>query len=258
MHGPSMLKISPMSRLIDRLDAIGHSLERRGDAQALLGLGSVGRETDRLDEHSDLDFFVIVDPGAKASYLEALDWLSDVHALVFSFQNTRDGHKALFADDIFCEFAIFEPHELGAIPYAPGRLVWKRHDAPDSYAEPSLPLPSPQHDVAWLLGEALSNLYIGLKRHRRGESLAALRLIQGYAVDHLLELVDLRWPASHAARDPFAVVRRVEARHPERVADIARWTQGYAHNDTSALAMLDFLEEHFDVPAAMADAIRAI
>jgi hypothetical protein len=37
----------------------------RGDAIALIGVGSVGRELDRIDEYSDLDFFVVVDDGAK-------------------------------------------------------------------------------------------------------------------------------------------------------------------------------------------------
>lgn len=52
--------------LLDRLDAIGRALVARPGALGLLGLGSVGRETDRLDAHSDLNFFVIVRAGAKA------------------------------------------------------------------------------------------------------------------------------------------------------------------------------------------------
>ena len=58
--------------LLSRLDAIGASLARRGDALALLGLGSVGVETDRIDDFSDLDFFAIVEPGRKARYLDDL------------------------------------------------------------------------------------------------------------------------------------------------------------------------------------------
>lgn len=244
-----------MQALLDRLDAIALSIESRGDALALIGLGSVGRERERLDACSDLDFFVVVDPGAKARYLRELDWLGDVHPLAFSFQNTPDGHKALFADDIFCEFAVFEPDELDAIPFAPGRMVWKRDGVPEQLAEPSMPLPAPCRDVGWLVGEALSHLYVGLRRDARGEGLAALRMIQGHAVDHLLELVELRWPR-RGARDPFAVARRFEDRHPELVREIAAWTQGYGRNRQSALAMLDFLEQHFDVPAPMAEAIR--
>ena len=39
--------------LLKRLDEIGQSLERSGHALALLGLGSVGLELDRLDSYSD-------------------------------------------------------------------------------------------------------------------------------------------------------------------------------------------------------------
>ena len=51
--------------LLRRLGHLGLELARRGDAIALLALGSVGRDTHRLAEHSDLDFFVVVDGGAK-------------------------------------------------------------------------------------------------------------------------------------------------------------------------------------------------
>jgi hypothetical protein len=62
-------------RLLQRLDDLGGILAMRGDALALLGLGSVGRDLDRLDDHSDLDFFVVVEDGAKQRYLESVDWL---------------------------------------------------------------------------------------------------------------------------------------------------------------------------------------
>ncbi len=66
--------------LLERLDAIGESLRTSGNALALLGLGSVGTETARLDAYSDLDFFAIVREGFKAHYIDHLDWLSSVQA----------------------------------------------------------------------------------------------------------------------------------------------------------------------------------
>ena len=51
--------------LLQRLDEIGGSLAQSGHALALLGLGSVGEELHRLDQYSDIDFFVIVDPGLR-------------------------------------------------------------------------------------------------------------------------------------------------------------------------------------------------
>jgi hypothetical protein len=55
--------------LLERLDAIGRLLAARPDALGLLGLGSVGVETERLDAQSDVDLLVIVRPGAKAGYI---------------------------------------------------------------------------------------------------------------------------------------------------------------------------------------------
>lgn len=61
--------------LLRRLDDLGRSLQEAGSALALLALGSLGRETVRLDDRSDLDFFVLVEPGAKQRYLADLGWL---------------------------------------------------------------------------------------------------------------------------------------------------------------------------------------
>lgn len=52
-------------RLIQRLDDLGRVLASRGDAIALMGLGSVAADLGRLDAHSDLDFFLVVEDAAK-------------------------------------------------------------------------------------------------------------------------------------------------------------------------------------------------
>ena len=47
-----------VSALLHRLNEIAKSIEKSQKALALLGLGSIGKEQERLDEYSDLDFFV--------------------------------------------------------------------------------------------------------------------------------------------------------------------------------------------------------
>ena len=49
--------------LLQRLDEIGQSLKDSKQALALLALGSCATERERLDQYSDLDFFVIVKDG---------------------------------------------------------------------------------------------------------------------------------------------------------------------------------------------------
>jgi lincosamide nucleotidyltransferase B/F len=245
--------------LLNRLNEIGRSLEQSGHALALIGLGSVGLELDRLDAYSDLDFFAIVEEGYKQAYLHSLQWLSDIHPIAYSFLNTEDGYKVLFEDGIFCEFAVFESAELESIPFAPGRMVWKEMEVTDTFGQPtSAPSSKQQRDKDWLLGEALTNLYVGLNREKRGEKLSATRFIQGYAVDRILELAEYIEPSSDTQRDPFVNERRFEQRFPNLIPQLGAWMQGYEKNRESALASLGFLERHFEVNEPLAKAIRGL
>ena len=238
----------PTSLLLHRLDQIAASLSRRPTARALIGLGSVGLERDRLDVWSDLDFFAIVQPGSKPDYLADLSWLSDVAPVASAFRNTVDGYKVLYADSVFCEFAVFDENELATAAFSPGRVIWKAEGVPDTIAIPQR-ISQPQEPPAteWLLGEALTNLYVGLCRERRGEHLAALRLIQGHAVDRILELAERVEPIELAPADPFNRDRRIEQRIPTLADVLPDLLQGYDGNCESALAALDWLERHFEV-----------
>jgi len=256
---PTTQSVTPQV-LHDRLASLAHELSDRDDALALLALGSVGAKTDRLDAWSDLDFFVLVSDGAKARYLGNLDWLAAAHPLAWNFQNTADGHKALMTDGVFCEFAVFEIHELSRIPYAPGRFIWRRSGVDEALADAKWPLPG-RHSSGWLIGEALSNLIVGLQRHARGERLAAMRMIQVHALDRVLELFELLQPESNdssAARDPFNVDRRIEMRSSQVALVLPVWAGGYERTVPAALALLAALEVHNVVPADVAEHIRML
>jgi hypothetical protein len=257
MHTHPHTALPPV--LAQRLHALAQSLASRDDALGLLALGSIGQETARADAWSDLDFFVIVRPGAKAGYLASLSWLEAAHPLTWSFANTVDGHKALMADGVFCEFAVFEPAELPAIPYAPGRWLWRReHELAEHWAHAQAPLPTTR-DPAWLAGEALSNLLVGLQRYRRGEHLAAMRMVQVYAVDRVLELIDQLQPnAAGVARDPFNADRRFEARHPREAAALQTWAAGIAATPQAALALLQRLDALVALPADVVARVRLL
>ncbi len=244
-------------QLLERLDAIGASLARSGEALALIGLGSAGLESARLDAYSDLDFFAIVEDGSKQRFLDDLSWLSSICPISFCYRNTRDGYRLLFADGIFCEFAVFELPELSHIPFAPGRVIWKREEVADSWLQP-VAHEIEERSTEWLVGEALSNLYVGLSRQARGERLAAMRAIQGWAADRALELAAHIGPTMPVAPDRFAFERRYEQRHPAAAQRLPGFMQGYQRNIESARAILAFLEEHFQVNPAMSDAIERL
>jgi len=245
--------------LLARLEAIGQGLAASGHALALLGLGSVGLELERIDAYSDLDFFAIVEPGFKSRYIDNLDWMASAAPIAYAFRNTGDGYKLLYADDIFCEFAVFAPHELAQIPFAAGRIIWQRPEFDARLATPALPSPPPgEATVEWLVGEAITNLYVGLCRHHRGEKLSAARFIQQYAVDRVLDLAPRVESAQPGQADPFARERRFERRFPFTAAALPSLVQGYDHSPASALAILAWLEAHFPVNAAMAALVRRL
>lgn len=246
--------------LHERLGLLARDLSTRAGALGLLALGSVGRETDRLDDWSDLDFFVIVRNGAKQAFIENLAWLEAAHPLLWHFQNTDDGCKALMTDGVFCEFAVFEAHELERIPYAPGRFVWRHNELEQSLATPKLTLPA-KREATWLVGEALSNLIIGLQRHARGEKLAAMRMIQVHALDRILEFLELRQLAPYnplATRDAFNIDRRIEIRSPRGASELSKWAGGYEQTVSAALALLAVLDDHQVVPVGVKERVQLL
>jgi len=242
--------------MLRRLDDLGAHLATRGDVVALLGLGSAGVEHDRMDDHSDLDFFVVVDDGAKGRYLSHIDWLTAVHPVAYSFANDGNGRKALFADGIFVEYAIFTAAELARLPFTGARIVWQSAAHPVvSLADCGSPPPGPPFDtVEFHLNEALTNLYVGLHRELRGERLTAARFIQTYAVDRVIALLKLTTPAGYR-RDPFDASRRVEQAYPPDVLPLAAMVPGYEHNREAARFILDWLGHRFAVDPVIAAAI---
>ncbi len=245
-------------KLLNRLDEIGQSLARTGKALALIGLGSVGQELDRLDDYSDLDFFVIVEPEQKSRFLTNLDWLSGLAPIAYHFQNTVDGYKLLFADGVFCEFAVFEEAELAAIPFAPGRIVWKRDGVSEAIAVPVKPSNPSIHSVEWLVGEALTNLYVGMGRYRRGEKLSAFQFVQVYALGRVVDLAGHIETAQPGHADIFVGERRFEQRFPELAQHLPEFMPGYEGTPAAANAILHFLDQHFPINPAMKEAILSL
>lgn len=249
--------MSHKEALLGRLEAIGRSLAETEGALALLGLGSAGGETARMDAYSDLDFFVIVQTGYKTTFVQDLSWLTAVAPVAYHFQNTPDGHKLLFRDGVFCEFAVFDPAELAAAAYAAPRLIWQAPGFVGDWLKPE-PAPPTRQPAAWLLGEALTNLYVGLGRYRRGEKLSAARFVQGYALDRVLDLAAYIETEQPAFRDPFSPERRFEQRFPDTAVHLPQFMQGYEYTVPSALAILRFLDDHFTINPALKRAIEAL
>ena len=233
--------------LLRRLDAIGAALAATHHALALIGLGSVGVELDRLDEFSDLDFFVVVKDGHKPEFIANLDWLNRARPLIFAFRNTADGYKVLFNDDVYAEFAVFELRELETATYTEGRIVWQDDAFDAQWRIPQKPpVPWKPESREWLIGEIVTCLHVGLSRWQRGEQLSAWRFVQGHAFTLLLELIE--YEQSDARLDVFSKERRFEQRHPDWPIHLNRFLAGYDRVPESARAMLLYVDEHYAVP----------
>lgn len=245
--------------LLTRLDEIGRKFAADPDALALIGLGSVGAEIGRIDQFSDLDFFAIVRDGQKQRLIADISWMTDLAPVAFCFQNTPDGYKLLYEDDILCEMAVFDQSELASIPFTAGRIVWKASGIDDAICMPQQPLPDRAAiPDAYRIGEALTNLYVGLLRDLRGEKLAAMHHIQHWALDHTLILAASITPNSDTSADPFSVARRFEQRYPTLRSLVVNGAQGYKHNAASARCILAYLDAHFSLNAAMRDKLLAL
>ena len=243
-------------RLLAFLDRLGAVLEQRGDAVALLGLGSVGRDLHRLDEHSDADFFVVVDDAAaRDRYLADIDWLEAAQPVVWSFENSRAGRKAILEGDLFAEYAVFSLAEMDTAGYPPGRLHWSRADAPAGLEVPKVPVPQPD-SMGHQVGEAITNLYVGLHRDLRGERLTATRFIQGYAVDRWVTVLGHLGLGTGDAQDVFVVDRGVERRFGPELLPLADLVPGYERNWFAAQTLLDLLEAHVELDPTIVAAVR--
>jgi len=241
--------------MLRRLDELGAHLATRGDVIAVLGLGSAGVEHDRFDEHSDLDFFVVVDDGAKERYLTDIDWLAAPAPVAYSFANDRNGRKALYADGVFCEYAIFTVAELKQLPFTGARVIWARTDAHVAGApiRPAVPFDT----IEFHLNEALTNLYVGLHRELRGEHLTAARFVQSYAVDRVIALARLSSPKEYAS-DVFDPSRRVEQAYPPDALPLAAMVPGYGRTFDAARVTYAWLCERFEIHPVIGAAIEEL
>lgn len=244
--------------MLRRLDDLATHLATRPDCLALLGLGSAGTEYARLDDHSDLDFFVIVDDDAKQRYLTDFSWLDAAGEVAYSFANDRNGRKVLYADGVFAEYAVFTVNELAGLPFTGARVVWQKDGLATELTRIGPPPGGPPYDtVEFHLNEALTNLYVGLHRELRGERLTAARFIQVYAVDRAIALLNLHTGRSQG-RDPFDNSRRAEQAYAPAVLPLSRLMPGYDHNFDAASALLDWLLSRYEADPVIVAAIRVL
>lgn len=183
----------------------------------IIGLVLVGStaETERVDEWSDHDFFVITETGDQEPLRKDLSWLPDSDSIAFWFRETEHGLKVVYKSGEILEFAIFDCDELQGCTVNHHRLAYGNDDVKDalSVATNRLPEVVVGDDLADFR-HFLSVLVIQVGRARRGELLTAGQGIRGTATTALLKVFTRQLP--HDARlDKLDVTRRFEFAHPK-------------------------------------------
>ncbi|AUD65854.1 hypothetical protein BK011_09205 [Tenericutes bacterium MZ-XQ] len=234
-----------MNKVYQRMLDLSDYVSKDDKVRCLLGLGSIS-EKERLDQYSDIDFFLIVENGYKDKFIEKLDWL-EVKPLVYVFRNTKDGYKALYHDGVFAEFAVFDEEEMKTARFTGGTVYYHKDDFDLELIQPKF---EPKHktvNVDFNVNEAMTNLYIGLLRDLRGEKSSAMTFIQSYAYGLVIELFPKVFEEEKINIDPYVFERRIERRFPNQLELLKSMRQGIEHNKSSAKNILEFLNENFSV-----------
>ncbi len=244
-----------MNPLIQRMNEISNHLKQFKEVKCLLGLGSLS-EVSRLDEYSDLDFFLIVENDYKEKYIDDLSWLR-VKPIVFQFKNSNDGHKILYEDGIYAEFAVFTAAEIIQAKFSEGRVYYNTEDFDLDLIRPRhTPLVKPVN-IEYHVNEALTNLFIGLKRMQRGELSNATTFIQVYAYNLVIPLLERVYEKNNIENiDLYVYERRIEKHFPNVEKLLSNMRQGYLNNKESAKAILDFLTTNFKTNDQIVSNIR--
>jgi len=230
---------------LQRMHELAEFVKTNSDVLCLLGLGSMS-EVNRADAYSDMDFFIIVHDDAKLKFLEDLFWLK-VRPLTYAFKNSNDGYKILYDDGVYGEFAVFTKDELANAHFTKGIIYYKQDDFDASLVIPSNAPKLKPIDIEHNINEALTNIYIGLKRLHRGELASATTFIQVHAYQNTIVLFDVIFNKLDTYSDPYVFERRIEYRYKPAKLLLEKMRPGYLHNQLAANTILKFLMDHFNV-----------
>jgi hypothetical protein len=222
-------------------DRLAANAQEHADVLGLVLVGSAA-DTNRVDEWSDHDFFLVVKPGLGEVFRNDLSWLPDAGDVIVAARETAHGLKVVYRNGHVLEFAVFEDAELElasvnywAVP------VDKTNISERVRAIESRTVGVP-FDEASEWGLFLALILIGVGRARRGEILIAGQAIRSYYLKHVVGFVRDRLPVAagtEGLEDNLDRFRRFEKQYPAEAARIEATLQ--LPVEDSAQAQLDFV-----------------
>lgn len=203
-----------LARFIKYSESLIDSCKKNPKIIGLILVGSTA-ETERVDEWSDHDFFVITESKDQEPLRRELSWLPNAEEIAFWFRETEHGLKVVYNTGEVLEFAIFDCDELRGCTVNHHRLAFGSEEVKEalSSAKNRLPEMVVGDDLADFR-HFLSVLVIQVGRARRGEIITSGQGIRGTATTALLKVLTRRLPFDRQL-DKLDVSRRFEFAHPE-------------------------------------------
>lgn len=203
----------------------------------LIALGSMAQRDYQPDQYSDHDFFVIVIPGAQPALRQQLTWLPHADQIALAFMETAHGLKVVYESGHLLEFAVFDPEELHLARVNRYRVLLGKADITATMADISAATTAHGQqetaDSRHHVGQFLTNLLVGVGRHRRGERLSGHKFVKFNALHHLLILLAKHVPTTNGGiLDNLDATRRFEVAYPELGAEI----DDLLHQETAVAA----------------------
>ena len=237
-----------LQNIKETLETLAIAAQQSPHAIALVGAGSAGAESSRMDEYSDIDFFLIVEDGFSPAFIDDNSWFGSLLPISFAFRDTEHGNNVLLENGVFLEFAIFTEAELALFGIPGLRTIWSK----PGFTLPDFPSKEiSEREISYYVNQALSNLLVGALRLKRGERLAALVMIERHALTNLLNAYRLK--NNLKIEDPYVIERRAEQ---ALGVDFAPLIQGYENLKGSLVEILKFAENNFEVNSSIVQAIR--
>ncbi|CAM4164285.1 hypothetical protein G4177_31480 [Corallococcus sp. ZKHCc1 1396] len=232
-----------------------------GRFRGLVALGSMAARDYLPDDFSDHDFFAIAEPGHAETLRQERGWLPRPEAISHTFRETAHGVKVVYRDGHLLEFAVFDLEELSLARVNRYRVLLDRGDVATRMEEraraTARELQGTAPDDAWLFGQWLTQVLVGLGRHARGEVLSG-RARLDEAARLLCLLLARHVPAPEASvLDGLDPLRRVERVYPGPGGELARAMQGDSPGLARALLRLG-ARELSHVPAFPHEGMAAV
>jgi hypothetical protein len=197
------------------------------------------------DQWSDHDFLILAADKAADFFRSESKWLPDHEAIVLHFSETEHGVKVLYADGHLLEFAVITAADFHLARMNSHRVLIDRDGFGErvarSVADTAAWAADDRKSDAWLLGQFLTHLLVGVGRYARGEHISGRRIVKDFVLGDLLQLLARhRPPEAEGHLDSLDAYRRFEQAYPALGEKVNAALE--APMPQAALALLDLME----------------